>query len=93
MPHSWTAPCLEGSLNATAIQGCCGQPGRLQPAMPVGKQTPDYDAPARTVAIDLPSRLRQRYQAILVALGIADRYALTLRIEITHLEAQPFAAA
>ena len=34
--------------------------------------------------------VRQRHQAILIALGIADMHPLTLSIDITDLEAQSF---
>ncbi len=36
---------------------------------------------------------RQGYEAILVALGVADVYSLPRRIDVANLKAQPFAQA
>ena len=80
-------------LNAAAIERCLGCPCACQAAVAIGKQQHGIAVALPETAQESVGGRRQRHQAILVALGIADRRTRACTVDVGNGQPQPFAKA
>ena len=74
--------CPQCFLNTAAIEWCPGGARARQAAVPIGKQQNGIAVALPETAQELVGGRRQRHQAILVALGVADMHRLARAVDV-----------
>jgi len=84
---------VQGLLYAAAIKRRGRTRRARQAGVPVGERQHRVAMGLPEAAQEIERRLRQRNEAILVALGVADMHARVRGVDIAQLQAQTFAQA
>jgi len=84
---------LHGGLDAASIQWLINQVGVFQTSLPAGKEKMGVPVHRPEIAQYAQGLVRQRHQAILIALGIANMHPHVMGVYITDSKPDSFAKA